>query len=231
LSTRNTTTVYVMPRRTMRKTPKNSTKRSSPGSQKSLYSAARRNAENGPPLPLASNDLETLAVTRMFDQGTITSSLVADSFSQFTVGLSSLPNPTEFTTLFDQYRISRVEYHFWPLQTEAVNSTTAVTPGIITVVDYDDSGSLATVTAAFQYPNAVWRSAYKPFCVSFKPHIAVAAFSGAFTSYMNTKDQWIDASSPAVIHYGLKICMPQSTGIVQSWRVIGKALVELKNVR
>jgi hypothetical protein len=220
-----------MPRRTMRKTSKNPPKSSLPGSQKALYAAARRNIENGPPLPLASNDLECLAVTRMFDQGTISSSIAADSFSQFTVGLSSLPNPTEFTTLFDQYRISRVQYEFWPLQTEAVNSTTAATPGIITVVDYDDSSSLATLTAALQYPNAKWRSAYKPFVVSFKPHIAAAVYSGTFTSFMNTKDQWIDASSPAVIHYGLKICMPQSTGIVQSWRVIGKALVELKNVR
>jgi hypothetical protein len=221
-----------MPRRTMRKTPKNVHKRIVPGSQQSLLVAARRNIENGPPLPLASNDLETLVVTRMFDQGTLSSSNIADSFAQFTVGLSSLPNPSEFSTLFDQYRISRVEYAFWPLQTEAVNSTTAATPGIITVVDYDDSNLLATIAAALQYPNAKWHSAYKPFTLSFKPHIALAAYSGAvFTSFANTKDQWIDVASAGVVHYGLKIAVPQSTGIIQSWRVIGKALVELKNVR
>jgi hypothetical protein len=215
----------------MRKTLKHTPKRVLLGSQQSLLAASRRTVENGPPLPLASNDLEQLVVTRMFDQGTLTSSTIADSFAQFTVGLSSLPNPTEFSTLFDQYRISRVEFSFWPLQTEAVNSTTAATSGIVTVVDYDDSALLATIAAAFQYPNAVWHSAYKPFTLSFKPHLALAAYSGAFTSYANVKDQWIDVASSGVIHYGLKIAVPQSVGIAQSWRVIGKALIELKNIR
>jgi len=196
-----------------------------------LIRASRTTSENGPRIPACSNDRIAMIVTRMFDQGTINASNAADNFGQFTVGLSSLPNSSEFTTLFDQYRITRCEYTFQPLQTVAVNSTTASTPGIFTVVDYDDSTTLTTLAQALQYPNVRWHSGYEPFTVSFKPHIAMAAYSGAFTSFANTFDQWLDVSSPAIVHYGLKYCALQNVGIAQSWRVVGKVIIELKNVR
>ena len=36
------------------------------------------------------------------------------------------------------------------------------------------------------------------------PRISTAAYSGAFTSYTNTKAPWIDCNSPTVQHFGMK---------------------------
>jgi len=207
------------------------TKRKPQSQEARLRRMGHNNSESSRPIPPISNDRTNLIVTRRYDAGTITASTLADSFTQFTVSLNTLPSYAEFTTLFDQYRILRLSLTFHPLQNEAVNATTAATPGIFTVVDYDDSTTLASLTQTLQYANAHWHDGYRPFTVTFKPHIAVASYAGSFNGYTNLKDQWIDSSSFNVIHYGLKVCMLQCTGAAQSWRVFGNLLFELKNVR
>jgi len=61
--------------------------------------------------------------------------------------LNSLPSVSEFTALFDQYRVSGIKYSIVPKQGIAVLNTIPSVPGafapvmpkIYSVVDYDDS--------------------------------------------------------------------------------------------
>jgi hypothetical protein len=181
-------------------------------------------------VPHVQNDSHVVAFARNYLAGTFASSLAGDAMGALSMSVSSLPNSSEFTNLFDQYRIVRLEYTFWPFQTQSTISTTA-TPVIASVVDYDDAVTPGGFGALQQYENCMVHSPYKPFTVSFKPHVALAAYSGGFTSYANQKDQWIDSSSNAVQHYGCKFATPQSFGTIQTWYIIGRALVECKNVR
>lgn len=47
--------------------------------------------------------------------------------------------------------------------------------------------------------------------VLLRPRTAMAAYSGAFTSYANMSDQWIDLNSTSVQYYGFKLLLPPAS--------------------
>jgi hypothetical protein len=143
---------------------------------------------------------------RAFDFDTLlVSGVTVNSYDQsLGISLAAFPSSGEFTALFDQYRIREVEVRFIsPYKTQQL----AATPYLMlhTVNDYDD------YTAVI--PNVMQENeTYRQECLSygrdltrrFVPKVAMAAYSGAFTSYANVSDQWIDCGSPNVQYYGLK---------------------------
>jgi hypothetical protein len=120
--------------------------------------------------------------------------------------LDSLPSYTDFTSLFDQYRIAQVTVRFIPVVAPFGASTTAaLLPDLHTVIDYDDAVAPATVDVMRQYgthsvaPNQVY------FERVLTPRYAVASYSGTFTSYsLAPVFTWIDSNSPSVQYYGVK---------------------------
>ena len=71
-----------------------------------------------------------------------------------TVMLDKLPNYTDFTTLFDSYRITGVEYRFVPhfnVGQVPLGPQNTQVARLVTVVDKDDNSSLTGLTAAMQY--------------------------------------------------------------------------------
>lgn len=136
-----------------------------------------------------------------------------DTLYAFNFALNSLPNYTEFTSLFDQYRILEAIVSFVPYSTTSSSSTEASAfPGIIgTWIDYDDSNLPANLQEGQQYDTYQKSNATASFSRVVKPRSAVASYSGTFTSYDNIYGQWHDANSPGVQHYGLKLCITGST--------------------
>lgn len=132
--------------------------------------------------------------------------------------LSDMPSYTEFTTLFDRYKICGIKIKFTPFNTSSATvSTTGPLVGGAgaiwhSVIDYDDAtlptASDAGIDAIRQYPSykmkQVLNSTGAPMHRYFKPRLAAAVYSGAFTSYANMRNVWIDAASPSVQYYGLK---------------------------
>jgi hypothetical protein len=180
-------------------------------------------------IPYVGSDTHVSTFVRNFDAGVLVGSTSSDVLGALKFVLTQLPSYTEFTTLFDQYRISRLEYTFLPYFT--IGTPTAYAPFIATAVDYDDGTAPASFGAIQQYENSRVISAYRQFAASFQPHIAVAAFGGAFTSYANNRPGWIDSASPSVEHYGLKYVIGQCSGSAQSFRVVGRVIIQTKNVR
>jgi len=137
------------------------------------------------------------------DPGHATSSTTVPTFtaSSFTVG--SLDQIASLTAVFDQYRVDEVELWLTP----RCSSITAqgATPGLFSsVIDYDDANLLTTINQALDYDNVLTTSGITGHYRRFKPHVATAAYSGAFTSFANETSPWIDAASTGVAHYGLK---------------------------
>jgi len=58
--------------------------------------------------------------------------------------------------------------------------------------------------------------------------MAVAAFSGAFTSYSNVPAGWIDSASPGVQHYGLKLYFESTPFGVISYEYSVRAKVSFR---
>jgi len=90
------------------------------------------------------------------------------------------------------------------------------------VIDYDNGTALTSTAAAREYDNCMILTPAESGERIFIPRMALAAYSGAFTSYANVEPQWIDTASTGVIHYGLKYFIPAVTSgqtMLQSWEI------------
>jgi len=145
----------------------------------------------------------------------INGNTTTDSSANFTFILSNLPDYTDFTALFDQYCIIRVDLKFMPQTTE--NNSTATPGSLLTVVDHDDSASI-TSSQSYEYESLVATNCTKGQIRTVYPRVAIATYSGAFTSFANQR-AWIDCGSPGVIHYGLKTVQTASTTNIYAYTV------------
>lgn len=160
----------------------------------------------------------TMSIKRSF---TVSASLVAATTAPYGsvvyATLSSLPSYTDFTALFDQYKFDMIKVTFYrPYQQTgtmdiAANASQSVLPQLLlhTAVDFDDAVAPVTPPDLQQYPSyqcTILTGSADRFSVTFKPRVALAAYSGAFTSYANM-DAWLDSASPNVQTYGLKFLL------------------------
>jgi hypothetical protein len=108
-----------------------------------------------------------------------------------------------FSTLFDQYRITEIEI-WWNPGVISNSTNLGVTNYMYTVTDYDDDATPSGPPILQQYTNVMMGSGVMGHYRRWKPHVADALYSGAFTSYGNLPAPWIDVASPGVKHYGFK---------------------------
>lgn len=152
----------------------------------------------------------------------VTTPATANSFSfgafSYYVRLQDLPNYTEFTSLYDQYKIAGVKFRIIPFAvspaTGAAASSVASQPSCMfhMVTDLDDASkptaSEVGISALRQYTNY---KSVNPFLYQrkgitryFKPRVATAAYNGAFTGYKSESFGWVDCDNPGIQGYGLK---------------------------
>lgn len=168
--------------------------------------------------------------------------VAAKSFS-----LSDLPEYTYYTNIYDQYRLIGVKQKFIfgqtvalaPAEIEASQPNFANAGIFYFCVDYDDASSPTSVAQILNYQNSTYKHALGTYTTAFKPRVALAAYSGAFTSYANTSGkQWMDCNSPNVEYYGSKWAIDYTgfaiTGgpyTMQLLTIISDYVVEFRNVR
>lgn len=128
------------------------------------------------------------------------------------IRLADLPDSADFVDLFDQYKITRITLSFKPfaeagsLFTTASNNSCSVMH--YSVLDHDDATLPTPSNSGVQKLREYQTFRESKFLRSWRrttvPHLALAAFSGAFTSYTNTSPIWLDIAYPSVQHYGFK---------------------------
>lgn len=123
----------------------------------------------------------------------------------------SLPNITELTNLFDQWRLDRVVIRVdVPNGFQNSLPTQYIIPQVMYAPDYDDSGS-AVRADLLQYPQLkvhnFQRDGYTPLMFSFHPKpLRDIAGSGVSTSYgPMTYAPWIRTVDTTTPHYGIKM--------------------------
>jgi len=133
-----------------------------------------------------------------------TSTTISQAFGTY-AALNGLPNQANYSALFDQYRIVQVEV--WIVPQIGGSGGVLLNAGSLmkTVVDYDNTTTTATQATFDDFTNCHTTGIQSGHYRRYTPHIAVAAYSGAFTSFSNVPAPWIDCASPGVQHYGLKI--------------------------
>lgn len=140
--------------------------------------------------------------------------------------LSDLVNYTEFTALFDQYKITGVKLDFIPFadnvswEVASLANLTA-TPGgpLLIAPDHDDATPPADANEMLQRQDTKVLPVGRRHRMFIKPKYNVATYSGGG---VRPASGWLDAGSVGVPHYGVKAWMaapnvPNSNFTYQVW--------------
>jgi hypothetical protein len=155
-------------------------------------------------------------------QAFITTSATVPQYGTLALTLSSFPNVTEYTNLFDQYKIEQIECWL-----EASGSQEAVYEELVTCVDLDDANTPTSVASIQDKQGALVGNGTAGRYHRWKPHVAVAEFAGTFTGYGNMPSTWIDTASPAVQHYGFKAAAAPG-GTVVAYNLTVRAVISFR---
>ena len=154
----------------------------------------------------------------------------------FAITLASMPGATDLTATYDSYRLAQVSFKFVPLTTGFGPSVTATAlPELLTVIDYDDNAAPANPDELRQYDTVEVTPMIRPAQRTFTPRAALAAYSGAFTSYSQAPaTMWFDCQSPNIEFYGLKYATTPVTTVSGAYTLWGVECVctwQFKNTR
>lgn len=117
--------------------------------------------------------------------------------------LDDLPSYTEFTNLFDKYRVDQLDCVFlW----EAGNAiTTAQSPCLWIAADWDGVSGSPTLSSVMQYPGVRMHafSYQRPtFQYSIKRPAVLQTLAGGSNGAV-VRSPWLATTAPSVEHYGL----------------------------
>lgn len=153
---------------------------------------------------------------------------------QFT--LSQVPNVSEFSQLYDMFRVNAIKVSFVPAQTGSdINpvSSFGYMPDFWTVLDYDDA-STPSKTDMLQYPGLKKTRGHQTHHRYFKPAVLAELYRSAVsTSYAPKWKQWLDFSHTDVPMYGIKYFAHAASfaGQQPAWRVYATFYFSCKGVR
>jgi hypothetical protein len=144
--------------------------------------------------------------------------------------LSQIDQATQWTAVFDQYRIAEIEVTIRPAFN--VGQAGVNTVNWYSVVDYDDANPLTSAASMREYGNCLI-SQYETQVRRFTPHAAIAAYQGTFVGFANVVAPWLDAASTTVQHYSIKLGMdpgPAAIVTAQTLTVQFKYRIQFRNV-
>lgn len=150
--------------------------------------------------------------------------------------LSQLPNYSEFTSLFDRYRISGVKLKIIPTCDNNATGTSATynAPRLYYCWDYDDSDAPITANQMMERDNVKIKQGLRVISTYSKPRAQMAIFNtGLSTAYGDAqRKQWIDMGNTSVPHYGFKCWFESDSAstLVNTYKIYATMYLQLKNI-
>lgn len=123
-----------------------------------------------------------------------------------TIKLNQVPNYTDFTSLFDSYKITHAQFKFIPhfnVGQVPLGPQNTQVARLCTVIDQDDDTAPTGLTTLLQYSSLEESLLDKERIRNFSPRIAIQTYRGTTTTGYNTPDGpvWVDAADADVPHY------------------------------
>ncbi len=126
------------------------------------------------------------------------------------VSLSLYGDATNYTRIFDQYRITHVKWTFTNVGSNS-NTNTPLTPFIYYAADFDDQSRPPTKGGVLNMDNVKKDSLTpgKQVHVNVKPRLATSLYNNGLTTGYGLGPQaaWVDCASTQIPHYGMKYCV------------------------
>lgn len=154
----------------------------------------------------------------------ITCDGINPSLGAMSFNLSSVPNSTNFTNLFDMYRITKVKIDWIPEYTELTDAalvSNAVNVRFNTAIDISDTGVPADVDTVLTYQQLHSTGITKPHSRTWVPAFLMGSLVPCTC--------WLPTSASTQPHLGLKYGIPP-TGTAMILRSRVKLWIECANV-
>lgn len=185
--------------------------------------ALRESVPDVPRLKLKRNKVYTFS--RKFRIGAVSTSSVTGASGGYSFALSQLPASSDFTNLFDQYRIAQITVTFAP------NYIQAEVP-VYTILDYDDSLTPPSLLSVFEKETCRISKSNQITERTFVPRVLREVYATAVTSgYETALTPWIDSVNDTVPHYGFKYFIAQlpASGLTNTYEVNVEYVVQGRN--
>jgi hypothetical protein len=153
-----------------------------------------------------------------------TTSTTVPVYTSFQFTLNGLYGYSAYVGLFDQYMFEQVEIWLEPVQ---VPAGTTLFGNLATAIDLDDATTPSSYAQVAEKQGAVVGVGSDGRYMRFRPHVAVAVYSGTFTSFANAPSTWIDSASTAVNHYGFKVAAGAS-GTAVNYEMTARCIVSFR---
>jgi len=159
------------------------------------------------------------------------------NYSALTFRLNQLPDFTDFTNLYDQYKICAVKVEIIPqfdTNTQIGVGTVPTASHIMSqnfhIIDYDDAVVPTDINQLMQHQNLKRTPCNRVIKRFLKPKFADRIFSNGIIDGFRPSKGFIDVQSPGVEHYGLKIAFA-SNPLTLTYGIRTTYYVACKNVR
>lgn len=154
---------------------------------------------------------------RIVNLGTYTASqtsggVVTPIAKGFSFQLSDLANVSEYTSLFDQFKITGIKFRVVPktaMTTQGAVTGTIAPLGygqVVTAIDFDDAANPTSKDQLLEYGSAKYTPSSRVHQRYFSPKVLNAVWVNlASTGYSPVKAPWIDQANTNLPHYGIKL--------------------------
>lgn len=163
----------------------------------------------------------TRTVEELYD---VSTDGVNPTLSGFNFSLDILPDYTDFTRLFDLYRIAKVEIEWTPEYTELTDAalvSNAVNVRFNSAIDLSNSTAPSTVSDVLQYEQLKSTSITREHKRSWQPTFLMGDLVPCRC--------WLPSATPSQPHLGIKVAITP-TGVAMVFRSRVKLYVECANV-
>lgn len=180
---------------------------------------------------------------RGYSGGIVISSTIANTqYFAYNFQPNSMVNPTDFTNLYDQYRMNKIVMKFRLVSDPAgaggstSTNTGALVPRLFWYIDYDDATTPASLNEMRERAKCKLAplSAYKPIVVKWTPSCLVTGYeSGVSSMYIPKFKQWVDMADFGTQFFGIKFAIDEFSNVATPFAVEieVKYYFSCKNVR
>ena len=194
----------------------------------------RRRPTVGRYIPMSTNRnkmglvMNELVTTRHIRYGVSFTALSFAGSSEFR--LSFLPNHTEFVTLFDCFKIWKVEVTFVPKYNSAEFGALTSIPSIYIASDRTDAGVPLTINEMCEYATCITRRFDRPVTYTVWP--SIGEDGNVVVIDENQKNKWVNCTYPATQHYGIKYALDMPVGLASvPVDIVHKYFLKFKDVK
>lgn len=157
----------------------------------------------------------------------------------FNAKLSDVPNSTDFTNLFDQYRINKwvVSIYFAGYDNEISNTGAYANIGMVgTAYDFTDTNNPASMNDLKEYYTFKQKQIIDchPFTRCFRPRLNQMSYntvSSTAYSVPTGRNPWLTTDTPSAPHFGYKCYFETPPGINMKVRVEARLYFSCRSVK